>query len=93
MPEEEATVSRLLPEHIALTRAEPGCLSFEVTRTEDPLVWNVEELFLNADAFLSHQARVATSEWGRATRGIVRSYEVSGLEPRERDRGTATAED
>ena len=29
--QERALVEQYLPEHIRLTRAEPGCLSFEVT--------------------------------------------------------------
>ncbi|ABF64597.1 hypothetical protein TM1040_1864 [Ruegeria sp. TM1040] len=29
--QEQALVEQYLPEHIRLTRAEPGCLSFEVT--------------------------------------------------------------
>lgn len=31
-------VQRHLPEHMRLTRAEPGCISFEVSQTDDPLV-------------------------------------------------------
>ncbi|EJZ21814.1 putative quinol monooxygenase [Rhizobium sp. Pop5] len=39
-------VQKYLPEHIRLTRAEPGCLSFEVTQTEDPMIWRVENVLL-----------------------------------------------
>lgn len=42
--EDVELVVRHLPEHIRLTRAEPGCLSFEVSQTDDPLIWRVEEL-------------------------------------------------
>jgi len=82
-PDEAATVARLLPAHIALTRAEPGCISFAVERSDDPLIWNVEELFSDADTFRAHQARAATSEWGRATRDIARDYGISGLDSME----------
>lgn len=75
---EAATVVRLLPEHIARTRAEGGCLSFEVTPSSDPLVWNVEERFGSEGAFRSHQERIAASEWGRGTAGIERRYAVQG---------------
>lgn len=68
-----------LPTHIALTRAEPGCLSFEVTQSDDPLIWDVAERFRDADAFHAHQDRVAVSAWGYATRGIPRDYQVTGL--------------
>lgn len=29
-------VKKLLPEHIRLTKAEPGCISFTVTQSQDP---------------------------------------------------------
>ena len=34
-----ALVDEYLERHVALTRAEAGCISFEVTRNENPLVW------------------------------------------------------
>lgn len=73
---EARTVGQHLPEHIILTRAEPGCLSFHVTPTTDPLVWDVAERFEDDTVFAAHQARVATSEWGRATAGIERRYTI-----------------
>nr|WP_231637242.1 antibiotic biosynthesis monooxygenase [Microbacterium sp. No. 7] len=81
-PDEAATVREHLPRHVALTRAETGCLSFEVVQTDDPLVWRVAERFTGAAAFAAHQERVAASEWGRATTGIERRYTVSGLDQR-----------
>jgi quinol monooxygenase YgiN len=36
--DEVRTVTLHLPEHLERTRAEPGCLSFVVTPTRDPLV-------------------------------------------------------
>jgi len=71
---EAATVARHLPRHVALTRAEEGCVRFEVTRTEDPLVWRVEEQFRDDAAFRAHQQRARDSEWGVATAGIERRY-------------------
>ncbi|CAD6010530.1 putative quinol monooxygenase [Agreia sp. COWG] len=68
-----------LPVHVALTRAETGCLSFDVSQTTDPLVWQVDELFENEAAFTAHQNRVADSDWGRATAGITRRYSIDGL--------------
>lgn len=75
-PDEAAAVRRHLPEHVALTRAEPGCLRFEVEPTEDPLVWTVSELFVDRAAFDAHQARVRSSPWSEATSGIARDYVV-----------------
>jgi hypothetical protein len=45
--EEVETVKRHLPEHTRLTRVEPGCLSFDVSQTDDPLVWKVAESFVD----------------------------------------------
>lgn len=76
---EARIVTEQLPRHIELTRAEPGCLSFQVTPTTDPLVWDVEERFEDEVVFRAHQARVAASDWGRATAGIERRYSIDGL--------------
>lgn len=76
---EAAIVREHLPRHVELTLAEPGCLAFTVTQGEDPLVWDVEERFVDADAFRAHQQRTAAATWGIATTGIERRYTVSGL--------------
>lgn len=79
--EQVAVVAQHLPLHIKLTRAEPGCLSFEVNPTQNPLIWQVDEQFQDGDSFRAHQQRVAESEWGRATAHIDRRYEIEGLQP------------
>ncbi|WP_181275709.1 putative quinol monooxygenase [Brevibacterium oceani] len=76
--EEAATISCHLPRHLELTRAEVGCLHFEVVQTEDPLVWSVAERFADQSAFDAHQARARASDWGNATAGIRRDYVISG---------------
>ncbi|MDF9279431.1 antibiotic biosynthesis monooxygenase [Arthrobacter sp. EH-1B-1] len=76
---EAAIVAQFLPLHIELTRAEQGCLSFEVNVTENPLVWQVDEQFEDAASFRAHQQRVSGSAWGRATGDIARRYEIVGL--------------
>lgn len=78
--DEVAVVERHLTDHIALTRAEPGCLSFVVTQTADPLVWRVEEAFADRAAFEEHQTRTRSSAWFAATAHIVRDYTVSGTD-------------
>ncbi|WP_338723713.1 antibiotic biosynthesis monooxygenase [Devosia sp. XK-2] len=70
-------VRRHLAEHVRLTREEPGCLSFEVTQTEDPLIWRVEELFADQAAFDAHQVRTKASEWANKTMFIRRDYAIS----------------
>ncbi|MDZ5144711.1 DUF4440 domain-containing protein [Microbacterium testaceum] len=67
-----------LAEHIALTRAEPGCLSFDVDPTDTDGVWSVSERFVDEEAFDAHQRRVAASTWGRETAGIQRFYVIHG---------------
>ncbi|XBH22783.1 antibiotic biosynthesis monooxygenase [Jonesiaceae bacterium BS-20] len=76
---EVAIVMEFLPVHIELTRAEPGCISFEVEQGPNPLIWAVAETFQDAESFALHQARVKASKWGRATAGIERNYTVIGL--------------
>lgn len=75
--EESDIVRHSLPEHIRLTREEPGCVSFEVTETADPLIWTVEELFTDKQTFEAHQTRTKASAWGLETRAIAREYAIS----------------
>ena len=75
--DEVALVVANLPEHIALTRAEPGCVSFSVEREGTSMTWRVSEEFVDQAAFQAHQTRVAASEWGSRTAGIERRYSVT----------------
>lgn len=72
-----ALVARFLPEHIRLTRAEAGCVAFEVRQSANPLVWEVGEVFTDRAAFETHQRRAAASQWGQSTKGIERRYVVT----------------
>lgn len=70
-------VSAALPEHIRLTRAEPGCLAFDVTPDPDhPGRFRVSERFADQAAFEAHQTRARASDWARMTAGIPRNYEI-----------------
>ena len=75
-PSEAEIVERHLPRHVELTRAEPGCLQFDVWPVPGQLRWTVSERFVDGAAFGAHQRRVADSEWGRATQGIERRYTI-----------------
>lgn len=79
--EECAIVTRHLPEHIRLSRAEPGCLRFDVVQTADPMVWQVDESFADAAAFEAHQTRSRASLWHEKTLGIRRSFTPLGKTP------------
>ena len=71
-PDQLEATQTALAEHIALTRAESGCLSFEVLPNPDnPLAFQVKEAFIDAEAFAAHQARTGASYWGKLTRGFV----------------------
>jgi quinol monooxygenase YgiN len=72
-----AIVAAHVPTHIALSRAEPGCLSFEVTQTDDPLIWTVTETFADQAAFDAHQTRTRASDWYRLTAHIPRDFHVT----------------
>ena len=71
-PAELMAVLAHVEDHVAASRAEPGCLHFAISQTEDPLVWQVEELFRDEQALKAHRARSAASDWGMATAGIAR---------------------
>ena len=63
--------------HIIDTRAEQGCLKFELIQSQqDKYTFLVDELFENKDAFQEHQKRVLLSKWGRLTRNAKRNYQV-----------------
>lgn len=67
----------LMSEHIRLTRAEPGCLRFDVRQSADPMIWQVEELFADTAAFHAHQARTGASRWGQDSAAITRDFHRS----------------
>ena len=75
-PERADAVRAALPEHIRLTRAEPGCLAFEVAETS-PGEFSVAERFADRTAFEAHQRRTQASDWARLTAGCPRDYEVT----------------
>ncbi len=74
--EEAGIVRALLPDHIRLSRREPGCLSFDVTATDDPLVWRLHETFTDRAALEAHQARTRASAWFRATAHLARDFRL-----------------
>ncbi|MGJ8673796.1 putative quinol monooxygenase [Rubritalea sp.] len=80
-PEELDTIKKALPVHLEATRAEEGCITFQVD--EHPTEagrFDVYEEFVSKSAFEHHQKRVKESAWGAATQNVSRSYTVEGLE-------------
>ncbi len=77
--EEADRVSELLSDHIRETRAEPGCLRFEVLRSAaDPCRFAVSEAFTDRAAFKAHQTRAAATPSGPAPRKTSRENTRSG---------------
>jgi quinol monooxygenase YgiN len=74
-----ALVRAHLPDHIRLSRAEPGCLSFNVDPTDDPRVWRLDETFADRAAFEAHQARTRASDWFRATAHLARDFSLEEI--------------
>lgn len=71
-------VKEHLPTHIILSRAESGCISFDVRiDPENPNRYLVNEEFTTQASFDAHQARVKQSDWGRATAHLKRKYKIS----------------
>ncbi len=74
-PAERAMLLPLLEAHVRLTRAEPGCLAFDVTETAPGSGrFAVAERFRDRAAFDAHQRRAAASAWGAASRHLARDY-------------------
>ena len=73
-------IAAALPLHIALTRAETGCLRFDVTPDADVQGrYNVTELFTDLASFEAHQNRVESSDWGEISSGIPRDYTIRDI--------------
>ena len=72
-----AAVRECLPEHITRTRAEAGCLTFNVVEhVEKEGRFEVYEAFINQTAFEHHQSRARESKWGVVAKNIKRHYTV-----------------
>ena len=70
------TVRAALPEHIRLSRAEPGCMHFDVTETATG-VFTVSEEFVDQTAFDAHQTRTRASDWWALTGHIPRDFQIT----------------
>jgi quinol monooxygenase YgiN len=76
-PRQAAAVRAALPEHVRLSRAEPGCLSFDVSETA-PGVFAVSETFTDRAAFQAHQVRTRASAWWRISGHMARDFTLDG---------------
>ena len=70
-------VQEELVNHERLTRAEAGCLVFEVTQSEaNPNRFDVYEAFADREAFEQHQSRAKRSRWGEVSANVERHYKI-----------------
>ncbi|TDO98047.1 putative quinol monooxygenase [Marinomonas balearica] len=73
-------IEEALIEHVTLTKAEEGCLVFNVTKDpSNPLRYDVYEEFASQEAFDFHQTRVKSSTWGQVTTNVERHYSIQTL--------------
>ncbi len=71
------TARRLIPDHVARSRAEPGCLRFNLTEDADqPGLWRLDELFADRAGFEAHQRRTRASLWGQESGAMVRDFTI-----------------
>lgn len=77
--EQRFAVHAHMADHVARSQAEPGCIGFEITPTDDPMVFEVLESFRDRPAFDAHQARTRDSRWFAATRGILRDFRIEEI--------------
>ena len=77
-PDRMDDIQAALPAHISLTRAEPGCLSFDVSPCPEVKGrFLVSEAFVDQQAFDAHQIRARASDWAKVSDGIAREYSIS----------------
>ena len=76
-PEKTATILNALANHIELTRAESGCIFFNVVPCEKVQGrFLVSEAFVDQAAFDFHQERSKTSDWASVSAGLQRHYKT-----------------
>ena len=71
-----AVVQTCLPDHMRLSRAEPGCIRFDVTQSPDPMIWLLDETYVDRTAFEAHQARNRASVWWARSQALVRDFQL-----------------
>ena len=70
-------VQTFAPEHIRLSRAEKGCLKFELWQDADnPNIFRLDEAFKDRAAFEVHSARAKASEWGQVSAHLTRHFTI-----------------
>ena len=77
-PEARDALVPAVDEHVRLTRAEPGCLSFDIRPDpDDASAFLVDEAFSDRPAFDAHQARMQATGWPALTADVTRDLTVT----------------
>ncbi len=68
----------IVTKHIALTRAEPGCIEFDIKQdAPGSCTFLIAERFVDRAAFESHTARTRASDWWGKTKHIPRDINIT----------------
>lgn len=76
-PDDLTIIQTYLPDHIALSRAEPGCVTFTAVQSANPMVWQIDETYTDKKAFEAHQTRNRASIWWDKSQSIVRDFQIT----------------
>lgn len=69
-----------MPKHIALSRAEPGCVRFDLWQDDiDPMKLHMIEIFKDLNAAEFHRDRMKHTNWKKAAANIERDYCYIGV--------------
>lgn len=76
-PEDLEKVAPGLADHVRLTNAEDGCISFSISASEDdPCIFIVSERFDDQAAFDVHGARTRASAWWGLSQTCSRDLKI-----------------
>ncbi|MGR3662022.1 MAG: putative quinol monooxygenase [Paracoccaceae bacterium] len=76
-PEELDVVAAGLRDHVRLTNAEEGCISFTIDASADnPCLFIVSERFVDQAAFDVHGARTRAAEWWGLSQNCIRDFNI-----------------
>ena len=72
-----AILQTYLPDHMRLSRAELGCIRFDVTQSPDQMIWLLDETYVDRAAFEAHQTRNRASICWARSQTLVRDFKLS----------------
>ncbi len=77
-PDDLEMLAKEVKGHIALTRAEAGCISFDITQSAPGACeFVISERFTDRAAFDAHTTRTRASDWWTKTQHIPRDITIT----------------